>query len=261
VPPRRILPAALAAAALLTLACAALCAALPTGGVPLEEEGYAVADGAVYCAVDDYVSACLLETGGGEVALIDAGLDPEAGPIRALLRERGYGPGDVAAIFLTHGHGDHIAGVGAFPGSKVYALAGDIDLVEGRRVADNVLGWFRSAEPTGVTVSRALVDGEVIRVGALRLEVFAIPGHTHGSAAFLARGVLFMGDSAAAVSDGTMRPAPRIFSADRPQNRASLVALAERLRPRAGEVRAMAFSHQGPLEGLVPLMDWAAAQD
>jgi glyoxylase-like metal-dependent hydrolase (beta-lactamase superfamily II) len=260
-PPRRKrLLAALAAGALIA-GCAALCTGRMDCGVPFGGERFAVANGAVHCAVDDYVSACLLETGGEQVVLIDAGLDPEAGPIRALLQERGYGPGDVAAIFLTHGHGDHIGGVGAFPGAKVYVLEADVDLVEGRRVADNAVGWFQSAAPTGVTVARGLVDGEVVRVGALRVEVFAIPGHTRGSAALLARGVLFVGDSAAASSDGTMRAGPPIFSADRPQNRASLTALAARLGPRAGEVRAMAFSHQGPLPGLAPLLDWAAAQD
>jgi glyoxylase-like metal-dependent hydrolase (beta-lactamase superfamily II) len=79
-------------------------------------------------------------------------------------------------------------------------------------------------------VTRPLRDGDVIAVGGSQFEIFAIPGHTLGSAAFLVHGVLFLGDSAAARSDGKIEPAPPVFSTDRTQNQQSLRQLATRLK-------------------------------
>jgi hypothetical protein len=52
-------------------------------------------------------------------------------------------------------------------------------------------------------------------------------------------------------------PAVRLFSKDPAQNVASLKALEARLRPRAGEVKALAFAHSGPLDGFAPFTDFA----
>jgi glyoxylase-like metal-dependent hydrolase (beta-lactamase superfamily II) len=89
---------------------------------------------------------------------------------------------------------------------------------------------------------------------------YAVPGHTKGSAAFLARGVLFMGDSAEVTTEGRLAPAKRLTSDDPALNRASLAKLAERLAPAAAEVRAIAPAHSGVLvKGLAPLTDLVRA--
>jgi hypothetical protein len=44
----------------------------------------------------------------------------------------------------------------------------------------------------------------------------------------------------------------RLFSADPDRNVASLKALEQRLQPRAGEVKTLAFAHTGPLDGFAP---------
>jgi hypothetical protein len=68
-------------------------------------------------------------------------------------------------------------------------------------------------------------------------------------------GVLFLGDSAAGLSDGTLQP-NTMLSDDARQTVQSLRALGERLRPRRDEVRQIAFGHQGPVTGLEPLLMW-----
>ena len=90
------------------------------------------------------------------------------------------------------------------------------------------------------------------------MEVFATPGHTAGSAVYVARGVLFFGDSARASRDGDMMKAVAFFSQDSGQNVASLKALAARLRTRAAEVKELAFAHTGPLVGFQPLAAFAS---
>ena len=189
---------------------------------------------------DGFVSSFLLYAGGGKMALVDAGNDGEGKAILAALGRHGLAAASVAAIFLTHGHADHVAACKAFPGAAVYAMEADVALIGDK-----------------AKVTHALVDGESVDVGDLHVETFAVPGHTPGSAAYLARGVLFFGDSAGASKDGVMMRAVRLFSKDPGQNVASLVALAARLRPRAAEIKTLAFAHTGPLAGFEPLAAFA----
>lgn len=189
---------------------------------------------------DGFVSATLLDLDTDKIALVDAGNDPEGKALLAALARRKLGPEAVAAIFLTHGHGDHLAGCKLFPAAKVYALAADVVL----------------AGPK-CPVTNPLADGEIVELGDLRLEAFAVPGHTPGSAVYLARGVLFFGDSAGASKDGTILKAVRLFSNDSAQNVASLKSLATRLAPRSREIKQLSFAHTGPLEGFAPLTQFA----
>ena len=95
-------------------------------------------------------------------------------------------------------------------------------------------------------------------LGQISVRVFAIPGHTAGSAAYLVNGVLFLGDAADATSNGGLRGAPWLFSDDQAQDRASLVALPQRLSQEGADVKAIAFAHSGVLaNGLAPLMAFA----
>lgn len=127
------------------------------------------------------------------------------------------------------------------PRADVYALAAEVPVVG-----------------DAAKVSHPLQDGAVVELGELRVEAFAVPGHTVGSAAYLARGVLFFGDSAGASSKGEVMKAVRLFSKDSSQNVASLKALTARLAPRAAEVRELAFAHTGPLVGFEPLQAFAS---
>jgi glyoxylase-like metal-dependent hydrolase (beta-lactamase superfamily II) len=103
-----------------------------------------------------------------------------------------------------------------------------------------------------------LQDGETILLGQTPVRVFAVPGHTGGSAAYLVNGVLFLGDSADATSEGQLRGAPWAFSDDAAQNRASLVRLHQQLTEEGAEVQAIAFAHSGVLvRGLAPLAAFA----
>lgn len=223
------------------------------------ENGQRLAEGRIETIADGFIGCYIVDLSNGKLALVDAGFDPEGKAIIDALEQRGQAEEEVVAIFLTHGHGDHIAGALRFPNASVYALSSEIDLVEGRRVAGSPFASGRVPEPTGVEVDRALSDGDVFVVEQTRIEVFAVPGHTLGSAVYLIHGVLFMGDSAAAHAGGGITGAPPVFSTDRSMNRIALIELAERLSPRKNEILSMAFGHQAPLPGLTPLLEWADA--
>ena len=209
--------------------------------------------------VKDGIVACyLVDLGAREVALVDACNDASAKAVRQALSRRGLGPDAVKAILLTHGDMDHVRGALAFPGAQVMALAADVPLAEGREV--RMLRWLLSPRDTGVRVARALSDGEVVDLSGVAFRVYAVPGHTRGSVAYLARGVLFMGDSAEATGEGALAPAKRLTSDDPAQNRDSLAKLAARLAPAAADVRFIAPAHSGVLaKGLAPLADLSRA--
>jgi glyoxylase-like metal-dependent hydrolase (beta-lactamase superfamily II) len=186
----------------------------------------------VQTVVMHIVSAFILDAGPGKVALIDTGTAGTAGTIVDALRARGLGPEAVQAVFITHHHRDHVGGLVRFPNAEVYALAS-----EHEDIAQH-----------GVRASRAVADGEVVTVGPLSVKVYAVPGHTEGSAAFLAYGTLFLGDAGSIRSDGTVRGPFSPFSRDADRSLQELRALAQRLRGEHAEVSAIVFSHSGPIE-------------
>jgi hydroxyacylglutathione hydrolase len=188
------------------------------------------------------VSVDVLDVAPGKVALIDAGNDKKGEAVLAALKARGMDANSVEAIFLTHGHPDHTAACRLFSNAAIYAMASEEALVN---------------ETAHVT--HALKDGDIVHVGDLQVEAFAVPGHTAGSAVYLSKGVLFFGDSAGGAKDGTMMPAVSLFSAKADENVASLKALAARLTPRASEVHTLAFAHTGPLDGFAPLAAFASS--
>jgi len=125
------------------------------------------------CREDNY--AYLLRDGATGVAgLIDA---PEAAPIEAALAARGW---RLAAIWLTHHHGDHVEGVEALraaTGAKVVGAAADAHRLP--------------------PLDRAVVPGDRIGIGEAEAEVLDASGHTIGHVAyhFAADKALFCADS------------------------------------------------------------------
>jgi glyoxylase-like metal-dependent hydrolase (beta-lactamase superfamily II) len=208
---------------------------------------------------DGVVSVGVIPVSEREIALVDAGNDKEAKAILAELSRRHLGPDAVTTILITHGHPDHTGGVAMFPKAQVISLETERPLVEGRIGAKGPLTRLFPVSPTGITVTKTVADGDTLMLGPHRVRVFAVPGHTQGSAAYLVDDVLFMGDAADTKSDGTIIGSPWVFSDSQPQDRASLVALDARLARDNVPVKVIAFAHSGLLaNGRAPLDAYAA---
>ncbi len=209
---------------------------------------------------DGFVGIGIIEAGHGRVVLIDAGNDAAGKVILGEMAKRGLKVGDVSAIFLTHGHPDHRRGVALFPRSAVYILAADADLAVGKASPKGPLPRLLPNGDDHVRITRPLHDGETVKVGAVAVRVFELPGHTAGSAAYLAGGALFLGDAAMISPAGKLLGPKWIFSDDAEQGRRSLAILAHRLLGDPS-VKAIVTSHAGALvSGLVPLEDFAAGR-
>ncbi len=210
--------------------------------------------GNVRLVADGFVTVGVIDLGNRRVALVDAGNDASGSAILADLSRRGLGPDAVDAIFLTHGHADHIAAAPLFPNAAVMALGPEAGLVEGRESAGG-LTRLMPLSPTGITIKRRLRDGEEVVVGGTAIKAFAVPGHTRGSAAYLVNGVLFVGDSADVAGDDTLLPSAWIFSDSQAQNRQSLAALDTRLKRERASVTAIAPAHSGALTNGLTALD------
>jgi len=209
---------------------------------------------------DGMVSAGVVPYSPREVALIDAGNDVEAKAILAELSRRGLAAEDVKVILLTHGDADHVGGVAKFPEAQVMALELEVDAAASRANGGVPIVRPRMSKSPGIRLSRTLRDGEFVQLGSLQARVFAVPGHTPGSAAYAIGQTLFLGDSANQDRRGRLKASPWVFTKDRAKNRKSLVELARRL---AGDrsIKTLVFGHSAPLErGVAPLEEFAAKE-
>ena len=125
------------------------------------------------CLTDNY-AYLLHDAASGDTALIDA---PEAAPILAELKRWGWG---LDQILLTHHHWDHIDAVTA--------------IVEATSAA--VVGAAADAHRLP-PLTRALLEGDTVQVGAYAGTVIDVPGHTVGHIAFYFAdtGLAFTADS------------------------------------------------------------------
>jgi glyoxylase-like metal-dependent hydrolase (beta-lactamase superfamily II) len=204
---------------------------------------------------DGYVSLAVVDVGPGHVLLVDAGGDPKGAAIDAELSRRGLGRDAVLAILLTHGHADHTGACGLFPNATVYALEAELPLLEGKVAPKGPLPRLFGASASSCAHITPIHDGEKVDVGQISAEVFAVPGHTAGSAAWLVTGALYLGDAADATKDGRLVGSKWVFSDDAAQDERSLVALAGRVE--GLPISTLVFAHTGTLEGVAPLKAFA----
>ena len=205
--------------------------------------------GPLTTVVDGYVALYLGEAADGTLYLIDSGNDATGAALHHALAERGKTAADVKALFITHGHSDHLGGCAHLPNAEVIALSPAIPTVQGTEATKGPLPRWATADGT-CRVSRGVHDGEVVQLGGSAITVFAVPGHTVGSAVYLVDGVLLFGDAASGKTDGRIVGPPWVFTDDGTEAAASLRALAQRV---PDDVRWLAFGHTGPLQGIEPL--------
>jgi hydroxyacylglutathione hydrolase len=212
-----------------------------------EKTSDAYADGAVP-AIDGYVTAFAipLDSDPSKAVLIDCGNDKTAAALSAALAAHKLTP---VAIFITHGHPDHVNGCAKFPGVPVYAGAADVDGIEGRAVFQGPLPSKFGKNDSGTKVTNQLKDGDDIDINGTHVKAVACPGHTGGSFVFAVKHTLYFGDAATAADTGKIKGAPWLFSDDPKLADDSIRGLPAKLAAqRVDGIDTYAFAHSGPLK-------------
>jgi glyoxylase-like metal-dependent hydrolase (beta-lactamase superfamily II) len=108
--------------------------------------------------------------------VIDPGFEP--GTVRGMLDAAGK---RAEAVLLTHAHSDHCEAAASFAGEDVPVYVHTQD----RLAFTDPSAWGRPDQRFLVPNDlRAFQDGDVLRLGGLRIEVLHTPGHTPGSSCF-----------------------------------------------------------------------------
>lgn len=192
-------------------------------------------------------SAYIVRTGPEDVLLVDAGMEEDAGNIRATLEQMGLGAAAVKAIFVTHGHIDHAAGVHVFGDAVVYAHADEQAFLRGEAKGEGRLGKLVGALPEGQAVDAArlktITHGDEVSIGDVRVKVYAIPGHTTGSMAYQVGDSLFIGDAMFFDKNDQVQLPPPMITSEQSLARRSLVQFVADTHDQG--IRTVLPSHSG----------------
>ncbi|MES1205187.1 MAG: MBL fold metallo-hydrolase [Pseudomonadota bacterium] len=115
-------------------------------------------------------------------------VDP-AWEVDRLLREAARLNLAITQVLITHGHNDHVEGVGelcAHTGAKVLVNAREIDRVRAAIGAP--------APSTAPVVIDTIADGDTVAIGDRGMRALETRGHTVGGTCFLADGYIVTGD-------------------------------------------------------------------
>lgn len=129
--------------------------------------------------------------------LIDTSSEADAKGLLGYLGKAKIAPKDIATIFITHVHPDHVSGLARIKrdatSAKVAASTIEADFISKRRTYDGPPGAQAQRHP-GTPVDVLLHDGQT-QDG---LRVIFTPGHTRGSISLLdeSRSLLIAGDAA-----------------------------------------------------------------
>jgi hydroxyacylglutathione hydrolase len=161
--------------------------------------------------------------GGGEAVVVDPGW-PGTWPDL----QRALGDASCAAILITHGDVDHVAGVAEVAratGAPVHIAAEESDRLE--RINDLFPAGLEGVTLEPYEPDVRLHGNEEFELAGIRFETLLVPGHTEAHLAYATDGCLFSGDVLFAGSVGRV---------DRPNGDwetllASIRQLAERFPP------------------------------
>ena len=139
-----------------------------------------------------------------QALLIDPGMSPaEIASLQNFVREKGW---EIAGIYLTHWHWDHILGPERIPDVPVYGPP-FYDEAFATKNRDGTLtalaNWEKDAGIARTTPfiipkpDRILANNDLLQIGDAKLQVIHVPGHCRGQAALFEQssGLLWSADN------------------------------------------------------------------
>ncbi|UXY16083.1 subclass B3 metallo-beta-lactamase [Chitiniphilus purpureus] len=128
------------------------------------------------------LSAVLITSPAGHI-LIDGGSPRSPQQIARRIRQLGFRPEDIRYILNSHPHFDHAGGIAwlqRLSGATVLSSAWGVAVLRHGRPLPDDPQYGGLADFAAVRNTRAVADGEVIRLGPLAVTAHFTPGHTPG---------------------------------------------------------------------------------
>ncbi len=224
-----------------------------------------IADGLWMLGTSEYPVFLAMDQNEG--AIFEGGVGADGPVVKDQLTRLGIAAGLVRQVVITHAHPDHVMAVPAFramfdgvtvcaskPAAKTLAIEkairffAKIDgiLTESLIKAGSITEEHRPELLTEnqITVDRILADGDTIKVGGLKFDVLAMPGHSDCSLSFHESGAGF-----AIVSDATGFYIPD-FDYCWPGYLTDYEAYLESMRRLADlDAKVLCLSHNGVIKG------------
>lgn len=147
----------------------------------------------------ELASNCYVQpVGNGKCVVVDIG-----GDAPVLFRRLGMLGLEPAAILLTHGHYDHIAGVEQV--REKYDIPVYVHTLDAHMLTDghaNLGDWISTQPFQPVQAWETVEDGDTLQFGDNTFTVLHTPGHTSGSVCWRSGDVLYTGDTLFRMSRG-----------------------------------------------------------
>jgi hydroxyacylglutathione hydrolase len=157
--------------------------------------------------IERFVYMYIIE--GKKLYLIDTGVDGAEKVIAEYLSGIGKCMKDIAAVFLTHSHPDHIGAaseIKRISACKVYAGCGEHDWIENinKQFEERPIPNFHKLVNKSVMIDQYLKDGDIIKLEEdITIKVIDTRGHSQESLSFYFEHekALFTGDAIPVVGD------------------------------------------------------------
>lgn len=117
--------------------------------------------------------------------LINSGLENSTAQIRKNVEGLGFKFKDIKILLTMQSHWDHtaaLAEIKGITGARMLATKGDAPVLQDGGFSDPHFGGHETFKP--IKVDRVIDDGELIKLGDIRLKVHEHPGHTAGSSSY-----------------------------------------------------------------------------
>ena len=152
------------------------------------------------CVVGQHEKVYFLKSGNGGV-LVDCGSEATYGANMKMLKADGIIPDMVDGILVSHEHFDHVGAIGrareelGCPVISHRLAAGPVETGDPWLTASEMDYLGVHVPFLAAPVDEVVDEGDVIALGENEIEVYHIPGHTPGGAAYGVDGNLLVGDT------------------------------------------------------------------
>ena len=149
--------------------------------------------------VREFVANIFFYTKNGVTIMIDAGYNYDR--LQEKMGWLGLDPGDIRHILITHQDTDHVGAVeadsdGLFRSATLYIGQEENRYLTGEKRRRVIHGLHKLPMVTIENPKVLLKDGEIFRIGDIKIECFLVPGHTWGHMVYLVDDAyLFTGDT------------------------------------------------------------------